>query len=239
MRKLISTILFAILGFSALAQQSANGTLKFLGIPVDGPKEEMIEKIKEKGFQYNSYWDCLTGQFNGQNVSISVVENHGTTYRVHVLFHKTTENRIRFDYNLLFTQFLRNDKYVQIGDYEEISDEEDISYEMDVHNKNYYASFAYISPDIFSKEESELIHKIMEKTRAMNPDETTSLNDALFDSLNSDIDPSSVNKMLEALKRIKSILSGNVWFTIIRNGSDYRIGLYYDNVENMPNGEDL
>lgn len=48
---------------------------KFLGIPVDGYKSEMIQKLKAKGYKYNSTTDCLEGEFNGIDVGIMVVTN--------------------------------------------------------------------------------------------------------------------------------------------------------------------
>lgn len=53
---------------------------KFLGIPVDGTKTEMIQKLKAKGFTYNQRLDCLEGEFNGREVKIFVVTNNNKVY---------------------------------------------------------------------------------------------------------------------------------------------------------------
>ena len=38
----------------------------------------------------------------------------------------------------------------------------------------------------------------------------------------------------------EKLCTGTVWFTIFRQGYDeYYIGLYYDNLNNRPKGEDL
>lgn len=58
---------------------------KFLGIPVDGTKSEMIQKLKAKGFTYNSVKDMLEGEFNGSEVQIAVVTNRETRYTAFTL----------------------------------------------------------------------------------------------------------------------------------------------------------
>ena len=72
MRKLL---LFLSL-FSFLTISAQRDVTKFLGIPVDGSKTDMIQKLKSKGFDYISKSDMLTGQFNDYNVEISIVTNN-------------------------------------------------------------------------------------------------------------------------------------------------------------------
>ena len=36
---------------------------KFMGIPIDGTKTAMIQKLKAKGFTYNAKMDRLEGEF--------------------------------------------------------------------------------------------------------------------------------------------------------------------------------
>lgn len=239
MRKLITTILLAALCFTAFAQTSNDGTLKFLGIPIDGPKEQLLEKIKAKGFRSVPYRECLKGQFNGQDVEVYVVDNHGTAYRVFVAFPETSIYRIRSEYNHLLNQFLRNDKYVPIKECEELSESEDISYEMTVHKKQYGAAFAYISPDVFTKEQIEKIHELFDKAKTMSDEEMKDYGESLALAFASDSEASSPEDALAVLNKFMSILTGNVWFTIIQDTGDYQIGLYYDNLKNAPNGEDL
>lgn len=65
MRKLLIvalTLFFSVVSFAP------NDMTQFLGIPVDGTKIDMIQKLKAKGFTYNATNDVLEGEFNGQNV---------------------------------------------------------------------------------------------------------------------------------------------------------------------------
>lgn len=51
MKKIILTSIFVALTICAFGQQKI---MKFLGIPIDGYKSEMIESLKAKGFKYNA-----------------------------------------------------------------------------------------------------------------------------------------------------------------------------------------
>ena len=58
----------------SIALHAQNDVTRFLGIPVDGTKYEMIQKLKAKGFQSTPFdKDVLTGEFNGTDVNIYVV----------------------------------------------------------------------------------------------------------------------------------------------------------------------
>lgn len=50
MKRLISIILVALTSMVMYAQKDV---IKFLGIPVDGTKEAVRQKLVEKGFKYN------------------------------------------------------------------------------------------------------------------------------------------------------------------------------------------
>lgn len=124
---------------TAFAQREVT---KFLGIPVDGYKSEMIQKLKAKGYRYNTATECLEGEFNGKEVLISVVTNNNKVYRIAV-FDKNyvSETDIKINFNSLCRQFDRNEKYFSLNDDQTIPEKEDISYEMSAHNKRYEAAF--------------------------------------------------------------------------------------------------
>ena len=119
---------------------------RFLGIPIDGTKAEMIQKLKAKGFTSSlSDSDALTGEFNGRKVNIYVGTNNNKVYRIMVADAKLEdETNIRIHFNHLCEQFKNNKKYISFEDYT-IPESEDISYEMIVHKKRYEAGFYQIS----------------------------------------------------------------------------------------------
>ena len=126
----------------ALFAQEKKDVTKFLGIPVDGYKSEMISKLKAKGFTSTSYdKNVLEGEFNGQDVELHVVTNNNKVYRIMVADKNyVSETSIRIRFNNLLNQFENNSKY--IGDSNKpISEDEDLGYEIIVKGKRYEATF--------------------------------------------------------------------------------------------------
>lgn len=75
---------------------------KFLGIPVDGTKQAMIQKLKAKGFTYNQKYNILEGEFNGENINIHIVTQGNKVYRIGVSDNSTRdEAQIRLRFNEL------------------------------------------------------------------------------------------------------------------------------------------
>lgn len=145
MKKIILTSIFVALSICAFGQQKI---MKFLGIPIDGYKSEMIESLKAKGFNYDSKNDCFTGEFNGYDVNIFIVTNNNKVYRIYIAdTNPIDEANIKVRYNNLYNQLKNNGKYLCIGG-EELTDKDDISYEMTVHNKRYEANFIPIDAEV-------------------------------------------------------------------------------------------
>ena len=144
MKKILSVVFLLMLSVALYAQKEVT---KFLGIPVDGSKASMIQKLKNKGFVYNTSSDCLEGAFNGQRVNVFIVTNNNKVCRIMVCDKNSCdEGQIKIRYNTLCRQFANNQKYVPIFA-EELSESENISYEMTVHNKQYQAVYAQLPAD--------------------------------------------------------------------------------------------
>lgn len=141
MKKILTVLMLLALSASMIYAQK--DVTRFLGIPVDGTKKEMIRKLVEKGFEYNSTYDRLEGEFNGAEVVLSVVTNNNKVYRIVVLdqIHQD-ETNIKIRFNTLCRQFQNNKRYIPdpTGNFI-IPDNEDISYEMTVNDKRYEADF--------------------------------------------------------------------------------------------------
>lgn len=136
MKKLLTLAMLVMLSVMMYAQKNVT---KFLGIPVDGTKTEMIQKLKAKGFKYDQQADVLEGWFNGAEVFVYVNTNGDKVWRVVVA---TTnfkdEIQIRIDFNNLLGQFKNNPKYTLVEG-EKITEDDDISYNMMVNKKRYEA----------------------------------------------------------------------------------------------------
>ena len=228
-RILLLISLLLCTSFSLLAQSPSDGIIKFLGIPIDGTVSQMAAKIKAKGFTYNTKEDYYSGQFNGKNVTLRIVANRDKVYRICVFYPEMSESTVIMEYNVLWNQFKRNPKYLDVDYSEEIPQREDISYEMSINNKIYGAAFSYVCPDIFSEEDiMRLKEKIIPVMRVSTEEEVV----AAFQSLSPEDQEFFMEKM-------PYLTMGQVWFKITEAYGDYQIVIYYDNQLNMSNGEDL
>lgn len=173
-------ILFSLL-IGVTVAGFAQNTIKFLGIPVDGTKKEMISKLQAKGYEYNSYYDILTGEFNGQKVDISVHTVNNRVWRIAIVDKsESDEANIKIRFNNLFEQFSSNGKYVAVSG-GKLTEKDNISYEMTVRKKRYEAVFGFIDKSI----------------------------------------------------------NGDVWYMIDQKYGEYRILMFYENLDNAANGDDL
>ncbi|MEE1253213.1 MAG: hypothetical protein UHK52_08985 [Bacteroidales bacterium] len=139
MKKIIG-LFFAVLFSAGLYAQE--DVIKFLGIPVDGTKQEMIEKLKSKGFTYDQREDDLQGKFNGEEVLIQVQTQNNKVWRLFIMDTEfRSEGQIKIRFNRLVGQFENNSKYTPYKESQTIDENEDISYEISVNNKQYDAIF--------------------------------------------------------------------------------------------------
>lgn len=139
MKKILLSLTLLMLSVAMYAQ---NEVTKFLGIPIDGTKAAMIQKLKAKGFTYNAQLGLLEGTFNGENVYISILTNKSKVWRIAVT-DKTgrDEGQIKIRFNKLCQQFADNQKYYSLNGTQELSDDDDISYEMYAHHKQFEAIY--------------------------------------------------------------------------------------------------
>lgn len=232
MKKLLSFIIGILIMCSTVFGQSES-TLKFLGIPVDGSKSEMVKALKAKGFEYDSESGFLIGDFNGKKSQIAIAENHGKVYRV-VIFNADTydEGQIKVMFNNLIHQFENNDKYFYIFPNNIIPEDEDIHYEILVNKKQYIAEFMY-NP-LYGNDElrDRLINEAVEESE-----------EVIKNGKNIEFysDKDNYDRLVSSVAGLKVIQMSNssIWFKIFEHYGKYYIGLYYDNLLNAPNGEDL
>lgn len=222
-------LLFLVLCFISIFGMAQTDVTKFLGIPVDGSRSEMIRTLKTKGFTQSPVdKDVLIGKFNGMDVNVHIATNNDKVCRIMVCDVNTmNETDIRFRFNALCEQFKNNSKYCSLSEEDpKIKEGEDISYEMSAHNKRYQAIFFQI-PDTtttnYKEELQYLIYSKYTKEQIENPSE----------EILQDIYKMENNYALyKATKKL-------VWFMICEYYGKYYIIIYYDNEYNRANGEDL
>ena len=222
-------LLFLVLCFISIFSMAQTDVTKFLGIPVDGSKSEMIRKLKTKGFKQSPYVaDVLIGKFNGIDVNVYIVTNNDKVCRIAV-YDKNTMNEtdIRIRFNALCEQFKNNSKYCSLSDEDpKIKEDEDISYEMSVHNKRYEADFYQIldtTTTNYKEEFKYLVYSKYTKEQIENPSE-------------------EILQDIYKMENYYALYKGTrkpVWFMICEYYGKYYIAIFYDNEYNSANGEDL
>ncbi len=224
MKRIILMMIAMMISFSSFAQNK--DVTKFLGIPVDGTKTEMKQKLIAKGFVPKKMGDLewLEGEFNGTDVQAFIVTNNNKVWRIMLADkNRVDEAQIKIRFNILVSQFENNKRYIPLDKYT-LSDEEDISYEMTVHNKIYAAYYSQ-NPD-FENIDTKVQIAIKEKYSAeelKNPSETIKKDIAdITDKITFD-----------------EFSMKPVWFRIVSYNGEYYISMYYDNEYNHANGEDL
>ena len=226
--KKILTLAVVLMTTLALFAQEEKDVTKFLGIPIDGYKSEMISKLKAKGFTSTSYdKNVLEGEFNGQDVELHVVTNNNKVYRIMVADQNlVSETSIRIRFNNLISQFKNNSKYFG-ADNEYIADDENISYNITVKNKRYQAVFYQAPAASDSIAIQKELESVLEKKYGVKKGE--------------DLSEEKQNEAREYLQQyiFDKLYSKTVWFMIDERYGEYRIVMYYDNCYNQANGEDL
>lgn len=206
----------------------------FLGIPVDGSKNSMIQSLKSKGFVYKNN-EYLTGEFNGCDVEVRVMTNNNKVWRIAISdIHSQNETDIKIRFNKLVSQFSKNPKYIA-ANFEDansylLSNEEEIGYGINIYHKRYEASF-YQQPDISLIDTLEIQNEIRLKIqnkfgerRIQKPD-----------------DEVQQEAKKEAIRYFFSLVDKkSVWFMISKERHDrFYITMFYDNEYNHSDGEDL
>ena len=226
MKKALLSLVLCCISIVGMAQTDVT---KFLGIPVDGNKSDMMRKLKSKGFTQSPYAEgVLTGKFNGMDVNVHIATNNDKVCRIMVCDANTMdEASIRIRFNVLCEQFKSNSKYCSLSEEDQkLKADENISYEMTIHKKRYEAIF-YQLPDTtvanYTEEIQSLIYSKYTKEQLENPSEEISK------------DIYKVATMYALEKATKKA----VWFMISENDGRYYITMFYDNEYNRANGEDL
>ena len=223
--------LFYIMAIMAISMSAQNDVTTFLGIPVDGFKSEMKQKLVSKGFVPKKVGtnEFLEGEFNGKDVRVYIVTNNNKVCRIMVADNFTVdEAQIKIRFNNLVSQFENNKRYFPLDKYT-LSDEENISYEMTVNKKNYDALF-YQVPNmekvdtlaLQKKVRNELLSKYTE-AELKNPSE----------EITKEIQNTAIKIGMEMM------FMKPVWFRICESYGEYYITMFYDNEYNHANGEDL
>lgn len=115
--------------------------VEFLGIPVDGEKFEMVNKLKEKGFVPYRGDKILEGNFKGSDVYLYIVTNDDDKVCSIVVRDKNFVggDEVKEKFNTLCNKFKYSSRYISFMNFN-IPKEENVSYEM-LENKKHVSYF--------------------------------------------------------------------------------------------------
>ena len=202
---------------------------KFLGIPIDGSKKEMIRKLKNKGFHSVPSHDFMRGEFNGEEVLLDIKTYKNKVCRINVVDdNDLSESAVKIRFNNLCRQFLSSKRYTKASDEDFIiPEDEDISHEIRVNAKDYFAVFYQeVAPADTVAFNKEIEKYAFENEPADLLDESTDLGQQF-------------KRVYIDLYKLKARLNRSVMFIIFGDNGRYRIGISYVNKWNEAQGEDL
>lgn len=176
MKKILFFVFASLLAANIIAD---NNPTRFLGIPIDGTKQEMIKKLEEKGFVYEGETDWLTGEFNGKEVILYIVTKNRKVCGINVRYrYFYTAEEIKSIYNDLFQQFQKNSKYIPVNLQQSvIPTDEDVAREMSQNNKEYFAGFLQRTNEadstvVLNDSFKECTNKYIDKLISLMPSDT-------------------------------------------------------------------
>lgn len=230
MKKLLCVTIALLCTATMQAQEEEKDVTKFLGIPVDGYKPAMIEKLKAKGFTPAiAGKDVLEGEFNGTDVLLLINTNNYKVCGITLIDkYILDESAIKIRFNRLCEQFENNPKYIPNTEPDKeqtIPDDEHLSYEMAVNNKGYAAFYSQV-PDSVTKEQAlgYLTGPIEDMTGPIG-----------------ELSPEKVVEHYSNLQKCAMAFENKTVGFMIHEESagKYRICMFYENRYNDANGEDL
>lgn len=231
MKRLLSMAFF-MLTFAFTTAYGAQIT-RFLGIPVDGSKADMIENLKQKGYTYHDAEDYFTGYYFGSPVYIFLQTVKGKVSRVVVYdIPQRNEQEIKARFNMVYDKFSNSSRYIPHQKKNaRISDKEVISDQMR-HHKLYKAVFKQIKEKALNPE------NIVKAS--MVPQGATTIDAEI---LNDDYYERSRRIHARALAHINKHVAhdtegheNQVWFSISERFGKYALILFYDNIPNLLDG---
>ena len=151
MKKIIITLIAALMTIISFAQTQSSDHLIFKGVPIDGTLNEYVFKMKQNGFTHLVTEDgtaVLNGDFAGFkdcHVGVSTLKQKDLVYKIGVLFpEKDTWSRLAtnyFDLKQMLTEKygIPTDVVEKFDGYSEPTDDNNRMYEVQFDRCKYYS----------------------------------------------------------------------------------------------------
>lgn len=234
-KKLLAIFIFLctllpILSSSGLAQKYPT---RFLGFPVDGPKEKMIENLESVGFTYNSDEDFFTGYYFGEPVYVVLKIRDRRVNRV-LLYDIVQRDSfaIKKRFNKMYKVYRKNKKYVYMEDKDaHIAKDENITIGISHYSRKYKV--------VFGQKPYEKGDSVSIQERALKPLKGIRIdNDALKTNMKERLRRIHAKALARSVSTTDDRFMNQVWFAISEKFGKYALIHSFDNLYNFTQPED-
>ncbi len=220
MAQIIFTLLILLSSLTIYAQKDVT---KFLDIPVEGDKAEMIQKLENKGFKYDIYLDILTGNLNNTNVIVYISTHNNAVSNIIVADTTSYDrNNIALRFNELLSNFENNPNYTKAMGQEIFLHTDMVEDNVSEHIFNTHSKSAVFLQEnrnqILTKIKHRLLHKYSEE-QILNPNPVFSI---------------YCDIQIEIINYAQSEAKKQVVFYIKEQNGKYNLILSYQNLYNIP-----
>lgn len=220
MARIIFSLLILLSSLTIYAQKDIT---KFLDIPIDGTKAEMIQRLEDKGFKYDIYSDLLTGNLNNTGVIVYVSTHNNAVSNIIVADTTSYDrNNIALRFNNLLSNFENNPNYTKAMGQEIFLHTDMVEDKVSEHIFNTHSKSAVFLQEnrnqILTKIKHRLLHKYSEE-QILNPNPDFSI---------------YCDIQIEIINYAQSEAKKQVIFYIKKQHGKYNLILSYQNLYNIP-----
>ena len=223
-RSFVLTVMFLMITVTAIGKVEIT---RFLGIPVDGPKDEMVMNLKAKGYTYNSDEDYFTGYYFGHPVYLFIQTNNEKVSRI-ILYDviQRNEEEIKYRFNDIYTQFITSDRYERMNKRDKsLTADYDLAYEMKFHK--------YLHKAVFKQVKAVETDEYIKRACAPAVTEHEIDFEALADDFREHRRRMYARALGHANRHDENSFPSQVWFVISERFGKFGMVLMYDNVRNL------
>ena len=210
-----------------------NYPTRFLGFPIDGPRNIIDQNLKAKGFVYHLDEDYFTGLFYGEPVYIFINTRDSRLNRILLYdINQRNEKGIIKRFNEMYDRFKDNKNYSYMsGNTKKIADDEDVKANVSQYCRTYkivYKQKRKSAADSIDIQQQALRHKKI----------TNEEIDKMTKSYHQRLNRIHARALMRSVSTTDDRSMNQVWFTIVEKNGKYALALSFDNLHNFTQPED-
>lgn len=231
MNKTLFSILIWLTTLLFLSPQLASAqdyATRFLGFPIDGPRQTMIQNLQAKGFTHHPDGDYFTGLYFGEPVYIFINTRDSRLNRVllYDIIQRSDKDIIK-RFNQMYEAFKTNKNYAYMsGNRRRIAEEEDIKMNMSNYGRTYKVVYEQKRK---SPADSIDIQLQALKHHDMSQEEI----EKMTDNYGQRLCRIHAKALMRSVSTIDDRSMNQVWFAIVEKNGKYALALSFDNLNNF------